>query len=64
MNGFKDWLQKNEGFGPYIGGCGPHKNFIVMGACSDQNTDAQNRRISAGDLSARFHARRRKKRGK
>ena len=39
---FKDWLKKigkwdeMAGTGPYIGGCEPHADFQVWGACSDQ----------------------------
>lgn len=35
-------------FGPYIGGCGPHANFIPQGACSDQNTPEENEAIRNG----------------
>jgi hypothetical protein len=36
------------GFGPYIGPCVETPNFIVAGACSDQKTDAENRKVSNG----------------
>ncbi len=41
------------GFGPYIGDCRPTDNYIVVGACSDQNTDKENERIKKGDLLKR-----------
>jgi len=36
-------------FGPYIGGCGPHADFIPQGACSDQNTPKENKAIRKGE---------------
>ena len=36
------------GFGPYIGSCNPTDTYIVAGACSDQNTPAENERIKKG----------------
>ena len=36
-------------FGPYIGGCGPHADFIPQGACSDQNTPKENEAIRKGE---------------
>jgi hypothetical protein len=49
MKSFNEWLILREmGFGPYIGPCVETPNFIVAGACSDQKTDAENRKVSNG----------------
>ena len=55
MTGFREWLKINEmgAVGPYIGGCGPHKDFIVQGACSQLNTDKENSRYRRGDIKPR-----------
>lgn len=55
MKTFREWLVAREmaAVGPYIGGCGPHKDFIVQGACSQLNTDSENERIRRGDIRPR-----------
>ena len=56
---FKEFFKLSElGVGPYIGKCIDTDNYVVMGACSDQNTDAKNRSISAGNVA---HKMRKKK---
>ena len=42
-------INESFGFGPYIGDCRPTDNYIVVGACSDQNTAAQNEKIKKGE---------------
>lgn len=37
------------GFGPFIGKCKPTADYIPVGACSDQNTEAKNKRIRKGE---------------
>lgn len=36
------------GFGPFIGSCNPTDNYTIVGACSDQNTPAENEKIKKG----------------
>lgn len=52
MKKFSEWLRLREGAatGPYIGGCGAHKDFIVQGACSQLNSDKENERYRKGDF--------------
>lgn len=49
---FTKWLKLREmaAVGPYIGKCVDTATYVVQGACSDQNTDAKNRAISAGHV--------------
>lgn len=51
MSSFKDWLNKNEDFGPYIGNCVDTKDYQVVGACSDQNSESLNKKYRAGKVS-------------
>jgi hypothetical protein len=37
------------GFGPFIGKCRATADYIPVGACSDQNTEAKNKRIRKGE---------------
>jgi hypothetical protein len=49
MPSFAEWLKAiEEGYGPYIGPCVDTDRYQVQGACSQYNTDAQNKRISQG----------------
>lgn len=42
---FTEWLKIREvGVGPYIGGCGQHADFQVLGACSDQKGTPRKRK--------------------
>jgi len=50
MQEFSDWLKLREAFGPYIGPCIDTPNYQVWGACSDQNTDAKNKKIRQGNV--------------
>lgn len=50
MQDFGDWLRIREAFGPYIGPCIDTPNYQVWGACSDQNSDAKNKKIRQGDV--------------
>lgn len=38
------------GFGPYIGPCKSTPNFIVQGACSDQRSPSELKKIRSGDM--------------
>jgi len=50
MRTFLEWLKIREGSAsaPYIGPCIDTDNYIVMGACSERNTDAKNKKIRQG----------------
>jgi hypothetical protein len=49
MTSFREWLKAiEEGFGPYIGPCRDTDRYIVQGACSNYNSDAENERIKKG----------------
>jgi len=49
MISFKEWLKSiEEGFGPYIGPCIDTDRYQVQGACSNYNTEVQNKRIKQG----------------
>jgi len=43
-------MNKNEsfGFGPFVGKCRQTDDYMPVGACSDQNTEKENRRIRDG----------------
>lgn len=43
------------GFGPFIGKCKPTADYIPVGACSDQNTEAKNKRIRKGEDPFKTH---------
>jgi len=48
MLSFSHYIKIREGFGPYIGPCVDTDNYQVQGACSQLNTDQQNKKISSG----------------
>jgi len=48
MKKFSEWLKVREAFGPYIGPCVNTDTYQVFGACSDQNTEAQNKKYRLG----------------
>lgn len=44
MSNFKEWLRVQEmGSGPYISNCADTSDYIVLGACSDQNSEKRNK---------------------
>lgn len=49
---FTEWLRAREGLGggPYIGNCTDTGDYQVLGACSDQNSEAKNKKYRKGEV--------------
>lgn len=48
---FSKWLKLKEmGSGPYIGNCVDTSDYVVLGACSDQNSENKNKSIRHGKV--------------
>lgn len=47
---FSEWLKLREGLGsgPYIGGCTDTDDYMVIGACSDRNSEKKNKQYRDG----------------